>query len=87
MFELQAYDQLTEKWSEFGSHTIQIVKAFFKQPEFKDDLTAIANYAKWATERGRSALWRVPSPEGMTPGDADYTGRIDSYYWSAWLTY
>jgi hypothetical protein len=77
MFQLQAYDRLTEKWSNFGTHAIHIIKQFFKQPEFKDNPSAIS---RWATGRDGPALWKVPSPQGLAPDDQKYTVRIIDIY-------
>ena len=73
VFQLQAYDRLTKKRSDFGTRAVHIAEQFFKQPEFKDDPRAVSKYAIWATRRDGPAFWRVPSPQGLAPNDPNYT--------------
>ncbi|KAI0245023.1 hypothetical protein BJV78DRAFT_1097838, partial [Lactifluus subvellereus] len=72
-------DRLVEKQSDFGTRALHIVERVFKQTEFKDNLSAISMYAKWATGRDGPALWRVPSPQRVSHRDYDYVAPKDLF--------
>ncbi|KIJ63555.1 hypothetical protein HYDPIDRAFT_40966 [Hydnomerulius pinastri MD-312] len=78
-----AYNRIGDRLSQFGRSAIKNVQSFFDKPPYSNDSRAIAQYAKYATQKDGPAVYRFPSPRGTYEGDPGYqlpSGMFESQF-------